>query len=653
MKLLYVLLLSCIINSVFSMEINNQNDVERLEFIGDESKILDLLEKIMTDGLSVRRIQGSDMEKMRADEKLEYLIEAQLNPDAIQRMLRIFTLLKSNLRTPFFIEDNDFVVPQESLRELDVLIGSQADKRDHSIAQHLKRTKLHIGYITLCRHLMQIKKIQNLEKLQEQVRILSEDASNRRLISDLLAEIAPTEDAFLSFWVGSERGMRDFLVDYLDHQAFQHLYCLNESANSNSVVIEFKQLYDFASPLIGPGLSVGSLCVGIATLNPVMAVSGGFFTLTTALQMPQNIQTFRYSVMALYLMQKKLIAVASFTEKLEKIRACLIGHGFPQELTDALTLPHDKIRLNELQELLKTGTFHGTASFFSHWGRISTAYRAMVAMKNEFINAYLALGTADFILSLAELLENGSPSQTYCLSEYNDELDIEITNGRSILVAGAHVVTNNIRIGNEEGSPFMVITGPNARGKTTILRMVGAAALMASTIGIAPASAIRIPCSLNILTSINIADNPAKKLSLYQAASKRLASILVTLSHDPARPCLVILDEPLVGTDPVLASATASEFLLLFGAQANVMGLVTSHLKGIAALASEHDTIFTNYHMAAGYQLVQGFDDNVEAYTNVALDIVGQYVPNNSFVQNVRERLMAHGALFNRAPSNS
>jgi hypothetical protein len=613
--------------------------MELLQFKGTtESDILLMIERIMLEGIPVTQRQPLPRRLTTMAEKLEYAVEEQLRPDHRLRLSRIFRLLSQSSTSSLFITPTDPVIAEESLRELDVLIGSQQDNRDHSLAQRIRKTKLHIGYAILCRHLVQVKTGDNLRCLQDVIRNLSPEV--RQSLNGILEEIAPLEDTFLSFWVSTERGMRDHLHDILETQKYKtFIESLNEWANSSPWAIEFRQLGNFFfTPIVSPLMSVASLGAGIAALNPYIILTGGYFTVNQGLGINQKWQELHYRAMALYLMQKKLISLSLFVEKLQNLRDLLVSHGFPKELLEPLVVPTILPEMRTLQNLLNTNTFKDAPAFCSHWGRICLAYDLMVQKRDEFIRAYAGLGTIDFISSLAELLANSTDTAPYCFANYTPNYAFQLQDIWSPLLS-QNIVTNTILLGGNDPRTI-IITGPNARGKTTILRSVGAAALLGSTLGIGPGRQIVIPINLNFLTSINISDDPARGLSLYVAGVRRIASIVLTLTAQPQRPCLVLLDEPFVGTRRQIAESASQQFLTRIGQATNTITLVTSHLPNLITLAQQYPQLFANYHVAAGYRFTPGVDTNRAQYDEVALGIVQQFL-GNEFVDAVRRNLTA------------
>ena len=133
-------------------------------------------------------------------------------------------------------------------------------------------------------------------------------------------------------------------------------------------------------------------------------------------------------------------------------------------------------------------------------------------------------------------------------------------------------VTNGATLNGGEG---LIITGSNMSGKTTYLRSVGAAVVMAQTLHTCPAASYRAP-RLSVRTSIGRTDSLADGKSYYLAeAESVLAS--VTAAQGGAQ-CLFLFDELFRGTNLVerLAAGEAVLRTLLAGSTQH-FAIVATH----------------------------------------------------------------------------
>jgi DNA mismatch repair protein MutS2 len=136
-----------------------------------------------------------------------------------------------------------------------------------------------------------------------------------------------------------------------------------------------------------------------------------------------------------------------------------------------------------------------------------------------------------------------------------------------------------------EARHAVVVSGPNAGGKTVALKAMGLAALMVRAgLPIACADESHIGLFEVVLTDVGDDQNLTKSLSTFSAHVQNLASIL-----EETRPgALVLLDELAGGTDPREGEALAAGVLDSLCARGGAV-VATTHYEGLKALALADD----------------------------------------------------------------
>ena len=130
----------------------------------------------------------------------------------------------------------------------------------------------------------------------------------------------------------------------------------------------------------------------------------------------------------------------------------------------------------------------------------------------------------------------------------------------------------SLRVGGSE--PVLVISGPNTGGKTVALKTVGLFALMAQCgLHLPAAPGSRLPVFRRIYADIGDEQSIAENLSTF---SSHLAAI-VEMTHDLARPALVLLDEVGAGTDPTEGGALGVAIVEHFRQQGATVIATTHH----------------------------------------------------------------------------
>ncbi|MDJ0511584.1 MAG: DNA mismatch repair protein MutS, partial [Crocosphaera sp.] len=156
--------------------------------------------------------------------------------------------------------------------------------------------------------------------------------------------------------------------------------------------------------------------------------------------------------------------------------------------------------------------------------------RLKVAEKAQEIRKIAkAVAAIDVLSGFAEI----AVFQGYCCPEILDSRVIEIIDGRHPVVEqslGAGLfVPNSTYMGARQGetSPDLVIlTGPNASGKSCYLRQVGLIQLMAQTGSFVPATSAKLGISDRIFTRVGAVDDLATGQSTFMVEMNETANIL-------------------------------------------------------------------------------------------------------------------------------
>ncbi|MBD2450219.1 DNA mismatch repair protein MutS [Nostoc sp. FACHB-152] len=160
-----------------------------------------------------------------------------------------------------------------------------------------------------------------------------------------------------------------------------------------------------------------------------------------------------------------------------------------------------------------------------------------------------AVAAADVLCGLAEL----GVQQGYCRPEMISGRELEIVDGRHPVVEqslpAGFFVPNSTQLGSSEEYPLpthhsplpdlVILTGPNASGKSCYLRQVGLIQLMAQIGSFVPAKSARLGVCDRIFTRVGAVDDLATGQSTFMVEMNETANIL---NHATSR-SLVLLDE--------------------------------------------------------------------------------------------------------------
>jgi DNA mismatch repair protein MutS2 len=198
--------------------------------------------------------------------------------------------------------------------------------------------------------------------------------------------------------------------------------------------------------------------------------------------------------------------------------------------------------------------------------------------------AAFALATADARAATARLAEE----KNFVFPNVEREATLDLVRARHplLILDLEKVIPSDLRI---EKGRAMVVSGPNAGGKTVALKTMGLAALLVR-------AGLPVPCKEGstvgwfevVLSDVGDDQSLQSNLSTFSAHVQNLAHIL-----DETQPgALVLLDEIATGTDPREGEALAAGVLDSLCKRGGAV-VVTTHYEGLKALAAA-DERFVN-----------------------------------------------------------
>ncbi len=202
-------------------------------------------------------------------------------------------------------------------------------------------------------------------------------------------------------------------------------------------------------------------------------------------------------------------------------------------------------------------------------------------VRNDIFYSIENIAILDLVLAKARLSQTLDATVPTVL----DTPHLKIINGRHpllLLKSGQEAVTPlDVEMGNAFHT--LVITGPNAGGKTVAMKTVGLLVLMTQMGMLIPASGdSEIPLLRSILVDIGDRQSLEQDLSTFSAHIIRLRDIIEKADGDS----LVLLDEIGTGTDPKEGSALAISVLMEL-TEKKVLTIATTHHGELKAFAHE------------------------------------------------------------------
>ncbi|MCW5888916.1 MAG: DNA mismatch repair protein MutS [bacterium] len=289
----------------------------------------------------------------------------------------------------------------------------------------------------------------------------------------------------------------------------------------------------------------------------------------------------------------RLEAETFTSPRLVALRAALSAAGDPPAA--------EIVRLRRLVDLLdaRRNQFFAPIAFLLCWSlQCAAAIEAWRQRCGSALAAWLdAVGEIEALMALAAFAFE-HPDLPY--PELLD--DGRVLDGEGLVhpLLARDAVANDVRLG--AAPRVLVVSGSNMSGKSTLLRTVGMAVVLAQAGAPVPARSLRLsPLALG--ASIRVQDSLRDGRSRFYAEITRLKQ-LVDLAAGP-RPLCFLLDEVLHGTNSHDRAIGAEAVVRTFVAR-GAIGLVTTHDLTLAKVADALSPLARNVHFIddlAGAQL--------------------------------------------------
>lgn len=202
----------------------------------------------------------------------------------------------------------------------------------------------------------------------------------------------------------------------------------------------------------------------------------------------------------------------------------------------------------------------------------------------QMLQAARQIARIDLLCGFAEL----SASRDYCRPQLCKEPLLDIQDLRHPVIETLSTepfISNPVELDAEGDRQLMILTGPNMAGKSTYMRQVALAVLMAQLGCHVPARSARIGICDRIFTRVGASDNLAEGKSTFMVEMSETAAIL----RHATRQSLIVIDEVGRGTstfDGISIAWAVAEYLSSRG-QIAARTLFATHFHELTELAQE------------------------------------------------------------------
>lgn len=180
---------------------------------------------------------------------------------------------------------------------------------------------------------------------------------------------------------------------------------------------------------------------------------------------------------------------------------------------------------------------------------------------------------------------------TFC--KYSNKAQTKLSKSYYAALNNKNPIKNDIKLKNN-----MIITGPNAAGKTTLLKSVLFNIILSQQIGCGFYKNATIKIYDFIHCYINIPDTGGRD-SLFQAECRKCKDILDIIENNSNKNHLCVFDELYSGTNPYEAVASGYSYLDYISKFKNVNFVLTTHYIELCKKLNSNTN--KNYHMLIEY----------------------------------------------------
>ena len=161
--------------------------------------------------------------------------------------------------------------------------------------------------------------------------------------------------------------------------------------------------------------------------------------------------------------------------------------------------------------------------------------------------------------------------------EYDDTPKLTVKNSWNIHIDETNAIKNDFVCKNT------IVTGPNAGGKSTFIKMMCTNVLLSQTLCVSASSSIDLTPFYMISSQINIPDCKGHE-SLFEAEMNRCLYNLRAIERFEGLPCFVVMDEIFNSTNVIEAISGAYAILENLAMNTNTLCMITTHLNYLTNL---------------------------------------------------------------------
>lgn len=328
-------------------------------------------------------------------------------------------------------------------------------------------------------------------------------------------------------------------------------------------------------------------------LSTLFLLLGIFFVYNAIKKYKKNKRTLDYLAERLLSFKQLLQAVEALhsLEGREKELA-IFDNEYLSHSRALLQTPRDS-SLGNLIHALRNLPLEKWSYFFSPQGKLLAAYKLLEKHKKELADTLFEIGQLDALHSIALHMKKSalySAENNFVFTELVEKESSPILQQEVMwhpLIDAKKAIANNLEMGGKEGEiRTIILTGPNAGGKSTYLHGISINLVLGQTFGIATAKKSRQTIFYKIVTYFDLIQDISSGLSTFQSKVKGLTDLSGYLKNGIEGQFLfAMLDEPLSGTEEKIASIAGYKIIDRFHKEfPKALFIVVTHMYKLTEL---------------------------------------------------------------------
>ena len=281
--------------------------------------------------------------------------------------------------------------------------------------------------------------------------------------------------------------------------------------------------------------------------------------------------------------------LVSLAESLEEVSG---AYGLATQFK--MSLITDAQALGMIQEL-KSSWYAKESNYFINPGAVHTFLYRIYENDAALAQVFASIAEIDAYNAIAnQILAGKESSRSFCIAHKIQDNKPQVNSQLFWNVLVPYAVTNSIVQDRN-----IIITGPNAGGKTTAIRAILQNIVLAQTYGIAAAQEFSFTEFDVILSYLHISDDLLHGYSLFASEIKRAQELLeIIQTLNPDQKLFFALDELFTGTVAEQGEQCAYNFIKKTSTFDQVLSIYATHFKALKDLG-DTDARMMNYKVDA------------------------------------------------------